>query len=423
MLRPHDRFATYFDGDTLSVVVPMRSGGEPIGSLAIVSRLSHLWAAVGVRFSLFVAALALAFLLAIGVARRLQRSMAGAISDLTETARRVSESRDFGLRAEKRTDDEIGQLADAFNTMLAEVATRDRELAAHREMLEETVETRTAELRLAKDAAESASRAKSQFLANMSHEIRTPMNGIIGVAELLEAGPLDPRQRELLDNQRSSATTLLHLLNDILDFSRMEAGSLQLEALPFSLREIVEQTVAVFAPTARKKGLDLLLECCLALLIREMRMSRPGAVVGNDKGTGARLSRPKDKAVSNKWGRANGLLHRNGVRLFAAYVDKRVVASTEVDVAVDTTVRIAEHAVMIPTGVAAVRAVDLRKALPTFDHNQLVRPLFVGADVLELEVRGYARARSHHVPAFVRLEIAETVLRSSKTSIEGHQID
>ena len=257
VLRPHDRFATYFDGDTLSVVVPMRSGGEPIGSLAIVSRLSDVWAAVGVRFSLFVAALALAFLLAIGVARRLQRSMAGAISDLTETARRVSESRDFGLRAEKRTDDEIGQLADAFNTMLAEVATRDRELAAHREMLEETVETRTSELRLAKDAAESASRAKSQFLANMSHEIRTPMNGIIGVAELLEAGPLDPRQRELLDNQRSSATTLLHLLNDILDFSRMEAGSLQLEALPFSLREIVEQTVAVFAPTARKKGLDL----------------------------------------------------------------------------------------------------------------------------------------------------------------------
>jgi len=256
----HDRFATYSDWTTLSVVVPMSSGGEPIGSLAIVSRLDTVWAAVALRFVLFGVALVVAFWLASAIARRLQRSMTGALSALTDTARRVTESRDFALRADRRGEDEIGQLADAFNAMLAEVAARDRELAAQRELLEATVDARTRELRLAKDAAEGASRAKSQFLANMSHEIRTPMNGIIGVAELLEAGKLDPRQRELLGNQRASARTLLHLLNDILDFSRMEAGSLELEVRPFNLRETIEGTLAVFAPMARKKALDLLLD-------------------------------------------------------------------------------------------------------------------------------------------------------------------
>jgi signal transduction histidine kinase len=91
----------------------------------------------------------------------------------------------------------------------------------------------------------------------MSHEIRTPMNGIIGVADLLASSRLTPQQHSQLATLRGSADTLLFLLNDILDFSRIEAGGLQLERLPFNFREVIGQVAHAFAPAARKKGLDL----------------------------------------------------------------------------------------------------------------------------------------------------------------------
>ncbi len=251
---------------------PILWNGERIGFLYLQSDLQHLrsWLAWYVTISLAIFLIAL--LVAYSLARWLQGIITRPIFDLNHTMQRVSEARDYSVRQESTSDDEMGHLINGFNTMLQKIQQRDQELTTHREHLEKLVEKRTGkltetnrelqktvvELERARKKAEAGSQAKSEFLANMSHEIRTPMNGIMGMSDLLFDTELVGKQKRYVQILQRSTEGLLRIINDILDFSKIEAGKLTLEKLDFDLHELVEDVVEFFCDPCNRKGLELI---------------------------------------------------------------------------------------------------------------------------------------------------------------------
>jgi signal transduction histidine kinase/DNA-binding response OmpR family regulator len=156
-----------------------------------------------------------------------------------------------------RTGDEIEYLGESFNRMIEALAASQEEIRLHQELLEDRIRQRTEDLERAMHTALNASQAKSEFLANMSHELRTPMNGLLGMLDLALDGSISGEQKDQLETAQRCAYSLLGLLNDILDLSKIEAGKMLLEKIPFDARVVVEDCVKSQAAKAAQKKIDL----------------------------------------------------------------------------------------------------------------------------------------------------------------------
>jgi signal transduction histidine kinase len=206
-----------------------------------------------IRFTLFSVLLLVA---ATAVSWLLIRRAVSPLVHLTDAATLMARG-DYSARVEVQSTDEVGRLGVSFNEMAEEVAAAQANLAGQVQEARRLAD----ELDQAREVAVSASKAKSNFLATMSHEIRTPINAIIGYADILDlgiSGPLTPKQHESLRRIRTSSGHLLALVNDVLDLSRIESGTMQLRTTSAETRPSIDAAVAMVEPQAEAKHIRII---------------------------------------------------------------------------------------------------------------------------------------------------------------------
>lgn len=250
-------FASLLAGRPASTTMSIIKRGETIGQVEMLTTTAEFRGRIVSLLMNTAMATVLALVLGVMTAHLLQRRVAGRIREVAQAMTLVQRTHRYDLTLPDDRRDEIGTLTQGFNRMMGEIRVRDDRLAEHRANLEQEVEHRTYDLKLAKEAADDANAAKSEFLATMSHEIRTPLNGLMVMAELLAAAELHPRERRYADVVVRSGGNLLAIINDVLDYSKIEAGKIDLEAIELDLSNVIDDVTQLFASKAAAQSLDL----------------------------------------------------------------------------------------------------------------------------------------------------------------------
>lgn len=263
---------------------------------------------------------------------RLMRDVTGPIRNMVNTVDRIRRGQ-LDSRVEGFMLGELDMLKNGINSMAMSLAAYHEEMQHNidqatsdlRETLEQ-MEIQNVELDLAKKRAQEAARIKSEFLANMSHELRTPLNGVIGFTRLTLKTELNPTQRDHLNTIERSANNLLAIINDVLDFSKLEAGKLILESIPFPLRNTQDEVVTLLAHSSHDKGLELTLN---------IKNDVPDNVIGDP----LRLQ----QVITNLVGNAIKFTESGNIDIL---VEKRALSNTKVQIEVqirDTGIGIPER--------------------------------------------------------------------------------
>ncbi|ECI1722058.1 two-component sensor histidine kinase BarA [Salmonella enterica] len=263
---------------------------------------------------------------------RLMRDVTGPIRNMVNTVDRIRRGQ-LDSRVEGFMLGELDMLKNGINSMAMSLAAYHEEMQHNidqatsdlRETLEQ-MEIQNVELDLAKKRAQEAARIKSEFLANMSHELRTPLNGVIGFTRLTLKTELNPTQRDHLNTIERSANNLLAIINDVLDFSKLEAGKLILESIPFPLRNTLDEVVTLLAHSSHDKGLELTLN---------IKNDVPDNVIGDP----LRLQ----QVITNLVGNAIKFTESGNIDIL---VEKRALSNTKVQIEVqirDTGIGIPER--------------------------------------------------------------------------------
>jgi signal transduction histidine kinase/CheY-like chemotaxis protein len=246
-------YLTLFGPGFLTLVNPVTREGERIGTIYMQYSLHEMNARLMGYAAIAAVIVVGAALVAFVFSSRLQRVISKPILSLAQTARVVSEQKNYSIRAEKHTEDEIGFLIDRFNEMLTQIGEHEKEIHQVNEQLVQS-----------EQRARAATQAKSQFLANMSHELRTPLNAIIGYSEMLQEEAQDRGEDNFIPDLQKinrAGRHLLELINDVLDLSKIEAGKMELYLETFDVARLLEEVSTTVQPLVQKKSNSFEVHC------------------------------------------------------------------------------------------------------------------------------------------------------------------